>query len=92
LTLSEFEALLSKADSTLTTLPATAQVAAQQGKYVAHVFNDRAKQPEKPVNEFHYQHFGTLAKIGGTDAVAEIGNIKSGFAFALSPTPRSLRI
>ncbi len=54
--------------------PATAQVAQQQGKYLAHAFNRRARG--KPVPLFHYRHYGMLAYIGSGHALADLAKIK----------------
>ncbi|REK09887.1 MAG: NAD(P)/FAD-dependent oxidoreductase [Planctomycetota bacterium] len=60
-------------------LPALAPVAMQQGRYVADTIMGRLRgdSPSKP---FHYHDKGTLATIGRSAAVADIGWIKlSGF-------------
>ncbi|KAI7835537.1 hypothetical protein COHA_010565 [Chlorella ohadii] len=58
-------------------LPALAQVAEQQGKYLARVLNAQAwslgaAEPEP----FQYRHLGSMASIGGTSAVLELGDAK----------------
>ncbi|XP_029124509.1 external alternative NAD(P)H-ubiquinone oxidoreductase B1, mitochondrial-like [Cajanus cajan] len=66
-------------------LPATAQVAAQQGTYLARCFNSRdqcAENPEGPIRfgksgrhkfrPFRYKHFGQFAPLGGEQAAAEL--------------------
>ncbi len=60
-------------------LPALAPVAMQQGRYVAELIARRLQnQPAPP--PFHYHDKGTLATIGRSAAVADIGWIKlSGF-------------
>jgi NADH:ubiquinone reductase (non-electrogenic) len=45
----------------------TAQVAAQQGKYLARAFRDEGANPSKP---FVYDHQGTMAYVGKGEAVA----------------------
>lgn len=50
-------------------LPATAQVAAQEGKYLAKQFNAMAKN--EPIVPFKYHHLGSFAYIGGDDAGAK---------------------
>ncbi len=63
-------------------MPATGQVAEQQGKYLAHAFRLRAKG--KVVVPFLYRPMGMLAYVGGNRAVADLPNIKGrGFAFFL---------
>ncbi|ARP97791.1 NAD(P)/FAD-dependent oxidoreductase [Pseudorhodoplanes sinuspersici] len=60
-------------------LPGVAPVAKQQGYYVAHAIAARAAG--KSVPAFRYRDYGTLATIGRSRAVAQIGRIKlSGFA------------
>ncbi|CAN1231801.1 External alternative NAD(P)H-ubiquinone oxidoreductase B3, mitochondrial [Linum perenne] len=75
---------LSEADSQVTMLPPTAQVADQQGKYLADCFN-RAKlcekNPEGPVrfqesgryafHPFSYKHSGQFAPLGGEKTAAQ---------------------
>ncbi len=60
-------------------LPALAPVAMQQGRYVANLIGPASPaRGSKP--KFHYHDKGTLATIGRSKAVADIGWIKlSGF-------------
>jgi NADH:ubiquinone reductase (non-electrogenic) len=59
-------------------LPATAQVAEQQGRYLAKAF--RRQAAHKPVEPFVYKKMGMLAYVGGNRAVADLPGIKgSGF-------------
>lgn len=74
----ELRELLAQIDSKLTSLPATAQRAHQQGIYLAHKFNKLARMSEGfAINEvkdgdvdaaaykaFEYRHLGSLAYIG----------------------------
>jgi NADH:ubiquinone reductase (non-electrogenic) len=55
-------------------LPATSQVAQQQGKYLADAFNRRALG--LPVSPFRYRHLGMLAYIGMDRALADLEQIK----------------
>lgn len=55
-------------------LPATSQVAQQQGKYLADALNCRARG--KPVEPFRYRHLGMLAYIGGNRALADLEAFK----------------
>jgi NADH dehydrogenase FAD-containing subunit len=66
--------LLQKIGEKITTLPATAQVALQQGKYVGKKFHKKAerrpdgktcgKMPDEAVSaHFQYRHLGSLAYI-----------------------------
>jgi len=83
----ELRELLKQIDSKLTSLPATAQRAHQQGEYLAHKFNKLARAaPGLSVNDvrdgdvdsvvykaFEYKHLGSLAYIGNS-AVFDWGN------------------
>jgi NADH:ubiquinone reductase (non-electrogenic) len=62
--------------STLTDapLPATAQVAQQQGKYLAKALTNRARG--KTVEPFRYRHLGMLAYVGGNRALADFQSYK----------------
>lgn len=62
------------------TLPGVAQTALQQGKHVAEniVRIVRRLEPEP----FHYRDLGSLATVGRSSAVAEIGNFKFAGFFA----------
>ncbi|KAI8360212.1 hypothetical protein B0O80DRAFT_381125 [Mortierella sp. GBAus27b] len=74
----EIRAFLSDAEKHCTALPATAQVANQQGKYVGKrlsaihsIENDAEAVAKLPA--FEYRHLGSLAYIGGNDAVLDMG-------------------
>ncbi|KAG8386910.1 hypothetical protein BUALT_Bualt03G0197900 [Buddleja alternifolia] len=80
-----FKLALSHADKQTKSLPATAQVAAQQGAYLSRCFNVRDKtisNPEGPrkfrsggrheFRPFRYKHFGQFAPLGGEQAAAEL--------------------
>jgi NADH:ubiquinone reductase (non-electrogenic) len=83
-----FKAELVAADKTLRALPATAQVASQQGKYVAQHLNLQTTQTEdfSTINflrkilfqrgdataPFAYHHLGSLAYIGGDSAAIDM--------------------
>ncbi|GMI79762.1 NAD(P)H dehydrogenase B1 [Hibiscus trionum] len=80
-----FKLALSHVDTQVKNLPATAQVAAQQGVYLSECFN-RMNQcednPEGPrrfrgsgrhqFRPFQYKHFGQFAPLGGEQAAAEL--------------------
>ncbi|KAF7805888.1 external alternative NAD(P)H-ubiquinone oxidoreductase B3, mitochondrial-like [Senna tora] len=80
-----FKAGLSEVDSQMKNLPATAQVAAQQGVYLANCFN-RMEQceryPEGPLKfrgtgrhrfrAFRYKHLGQFAPLGGEQTAAQL--------------------
>ncbi|GIL90035.1 hypothetical protein Vretimale_18104 [Volvox reticuliferus] len=63
-------------------LPALAQVAEQQGRYLARILNDAAKGPvygettvvQQLAPEFRYRHLGSMATVGGHSAVLELGD------------------
>lgn len=83
--LEEFKAALSQVDSQMKNLPATAQVAAQQGSYLADCFNRMEqceKNPEGPLRfrgegrhrfrPFRYKHLGQFAPLGGEQTAAQL--------------------
>eukprot|EP00250_Pteridium_aquilinum_P011955 c20413_g1_i1 orf=301-2175(-) len=85
LDIEQFTQSLCKVDAQMKTLPATAQVAAQQGEYLAHCFNSMKKteaDPEGPLRvrgggrhqfrPFVYKHLGQFAPLGGEQAAAEL--------------------
>lgn len=60
-------------------LPATSQVAQQEGYYLGRALN--RKQRGKPVQPFRYRHYGMLAYVGSGRALADLTNFKGkGFA------------
>ncbi|PIA55003.1 hypothetical protein AQUCO_00800023v1 [Aquilegia coerulea] len=80
-----FKSALSHVDSQMKSLPATAQVAAQQGSYLAACFNrmeESQLKPEGPLRfresghhqfrPFQYKHFGQFAPLGGEQTAAEL--------------------
>ncbi|XVE66248.1 hypothetical protein DITRI_Ditri08aG0065200 [Diplodiscus trichospermus] len=81
----KFKQALSEVDSQMKNLPATAQVAAQQGEYLAKCFNRMEKceqYPEGPrrfrtagqhrFHPFRYKHFGQFAPLGGEQTAAQL--------------------
>lgn len=54
--------------------PATAQVAQQQGQYLANALGRIARG--LPVRPFRYKHYGMLAYIGSSKALADLSTIK----------------
>ncbi|PHU04322.1 External alternative NAD(P)H-ubiquinone oxidoreductase B1, mitochondrial [Capsicum chinense] len=81
----DFKLALSLVDSQMKSLPATAQVASQQGAYLARCLNrwDQCKSsPEGPRRfkssgrhkflPFGYRHLGQFAPLGGDQAAAEL--------------------
>ena len=55
-------------------LPGVAQVAMQQGRYVAHLIQRQARA--KTLRPFHYRNRGDLATIGRGAAVADLGQLR----------------
>ncbi|OAY63489.1 external alternative NAD(P)H-ubiquinone oxidoreductase B2, mitochondrial-like [Ananas comosus] len=85
LNIEEFKKALANVDSQVKNLPATAQVAAQQGNYLARCFNKMKysdENPEGPLRiresgrhrfrPFRYKHFGQFAPLGGEQAAAQL--------------------
>ncbi|KAL8470534.1 hypothetical protein ACS0TY_033180 [Phlomoides rotata] len=83
--LEEFKLAFSQVDSQMKNLPATAQVAAQQGSYLAQCFNrmeECEQNPEGPLRfrgegrhrfrPFRYKHFGQFAPLGGEQTAAQL--------------------
>ncbi|KAF9189755.1 hypothetical protein BGZ51_009297 [Haplosporangium sp. Z 767] len=78
LDLDEIRAFLVDAEKQCTALPATAQVANQQGKFVGKRINTLHEIENDPeavakLRPFQYTHLGSLAYIGGNDAVLDMG-------------------
>jgi NADH:ubiquinone reductase (non-electrogenic) len=78
LDLNEFRLALKEVDRELKSLPATAQVASQQGEYLGHLLNNLAKSKDSMVAEslgllpFKYKHNGSMAYVGANHAVLEL--------------------
>ncbi|OVA20213.1 Pyridine nucleotide-disulfide oxidoreductase [Macleaya cordata] len=85
LDIEKFKSAFSHVDSQMKTLPATAQVASQQGTYLARCFNHMEESkvnPEGPLRfresgrhqfrPFQYKHFGQFAPLGGEQTAAEL--------------------
>ncbi|KAF5801390.1 putative NADH:ubiquinone reductase (non-electrogenic) [Helianthus annuus] len=81
----KFKAALSEVDSKMKSLPPTAQVAAQQGEYLAKCFNrmkECGENPEGPLRfrdsgrhrfkPFRYKHLGQFAPLGSDQAAAQL--------------------
>ncbi|XP_058090065.1 external alternative NAD(P)H-ubiquinone oxidoreductase B2, mitochondrial-like [Magnolia sinica] len=80
-----FKIALSQVDSQMKNLPATAQVAAQEGAYLAKCFNNMEESehnPEGPprirgsgrhrFRPFRYKHLGQFAPLGGEQTAAQL--------------------
>ncbi|KAG1347194.1 External alternative NAD(P)H-ubiquinone oxidoreductase B4, mitochondrial [Cocos nucifera] len=85
LDIEEFKKALAHVDSQVKMLPATAQVAAQQGYYLAQCFNKMnicEEHPEGPLRirgtgrhrfqSFRYKHLGQFAPLGGGQTAAQL--------------------
>ena len=73
----EFRELLQTIDSGLRALPATAQVAKQEGEYLAQLFASQDINTSQPLNlkgtaPFEYVHKGSLAYVGSDRAVMDV--------------------
>ncbi|KAI7892974.1 pyridine nucleotide-disulfide oxidoreductase-domain-containing protein [Mucor mucedo] len=76
----EMGLMLKDIDKNMTNLPATAQVASQQGQYLAKYLNtlsstENDECTQKMVGPFRYSHLGTLAYLGNT----AVGDFKWGY-------------
>lgn len=58
-------------------LPALAQVAEQQGRYLAAALNQEARNTGEELQPFTYRHLGSMATVGGHSAVLELGESSS---------------
>eukprot|EP01099_Mayorella_cantabrigiensis_P001099 TRINITY_DN1453_c0_g2_i1.p1 TRINITY_DN1453_c0_g2~~TRINITY_DN1453_c0_g2_i1.p1 ORF type:complete len:361 (-),score=92.29 TRINITY_DN1453_c0_g2_i1:20-1102(-) len=65
----EFRNLLQRIDTRIKFLPATAQVATQEGQYLGQQLNNLAL--DRPIQPFRYRHLGSFAYIGSMTAVAD---------------------
>ncbi|KAF9594890.1 hypothetical protein IFM89_035051 [Coptis chinensis] len=85
LDIERFKSALSAVDSKMKFLPATAQVAAQQGQYLAKCFNrmnECEQTPEGPLrmrkdgrhrfHPFRYRHLGQFAPLGGEQTAFQL--------------------
>ncbi|KAJ3021379.1 hypothetical protein HKX48_008696 [Thoreauomyces humboldtii] len=90
LDMSEIGRLVDETNKKLTSLPATAQVASQEGEYLAQKFNklayassaESAKLAEAQMKPFSYRHLGNFSYVGGEHAVIDLGGGKTGGGFA----------
>ncbi|RZC80519.1 hypothetical protein C5167_043094 [Papaver somniferum] len=85
LDIEKFKSALSQVDSEMKMLPATGQVAAQEGVYLANCFNQMAEREKNPVgpprirgegrhrfHPFRYKHLGQFAPLGGEQTAAQL--------------------
>uniref|UniRef100_A0A7M5XKE2 External alternative NADH-ubiquinone oxidoreductase-like C-terminal domain-containing protein n=1 Tax=Clytia hemisphaerica TaxID=252671 RepID=A0A7M5XKE2_9CNID len=70
----DFTLLAQKADEKQTFLPPTAQVAAQEGKYLGKLLSkvELSTADLKNVDPFQYNHLGSFAYVGDNRAVLEL--------------------
>ncbi|KAI8907016.1 pyridine nucleotide-disulfide oxidoreductase-domain-containing protein [Powellomyces hirtus] len=89
LDMTEIAALVDETNKKLTSLPATAQVARQQGEYMAKKLNKLAWTPsaegfmavENTLKPFNYKHLGSFSYVGGDSAVIDLGGGRTGGGF-----------
>ena len=73
----EFRRAMAEADSRLASHPATAQVANQQGEYLARELNAQGRarrngvEDPAPTKRFEYVHLGSFATLGGEQAALD---------------------
>ena len=73
----EFRRAMAEADSRLASHPATAQVANQQGEYLARELNAQGRarragvEDPAPTRPFEYVHLGSFATLGGEQAALD---------------------
>jgi len=79
-------------DCAVSGFPLTAQVASQQGKYLGRAFRDQDAAHTEP---FKYNHQGTMAYVGNSEAVAvltapKLPKLDSGFFRSLAECPSDM--
>lgn len=79
--LDEFKEFLSNVDSTMRNLPPTAQVAGQQGTFLAKRWNGETDKG------FKYFHKGSMAYVGQENAAAQVSMLKSLLPYFLQGIP-----
>ena len=80
LDIEEFKELLHRLDRSMKSLPATAQVADQQGKYLGallsntngNIVSQSTSKLEETMKPFEYHHLGSFAYVGNDKAVLEV--------------------
>ncbi|CAF1240962.1 unnamed protein product [Rotaria sp. Silwood1] len=81
LTMATLHSILEKADKKVRALPATAQVASQEGRYIADLLNQLSdltiiNYQQNNLKPFRYKHMGSLAYVGGDSAVLDFTGTK----------------
>ncbi|KAK9914887.1 hypothetical protein WJX75_001929 [Coccomyxa subellipsoidea] len=79
-----FREIIGKIDQGLRALPATAQVAKQQGEYVAKLLSKGKGKPGQPITGFkgfRYGHKGSLAYVGRDKAVMDVPQVGPIFGY-----------
>ena len=79
LSMQEFQSLLNDVSKKSRTLPATAQVASQQGRYLGNTLvevqeSGLSKEGEGQLPPFRYKHFGSLVYLGEDQAAIDLGD------------------
>src|SRR5689334_9879163 len=77
LSLTNFKKMLEDIDKKTRALPATAQVAAQEGKYLGMKLNQLRREKnahEENLPPFKYRHLGSLVYLGDESAAIDFGN------------------
>jgi NADH:ubiquinone reductase (non-electrogenic) len=57
-------------------LPATAQVAQQQGRYIAKAFNTMAKDPQATVDPFKFHYLGITTYVGSNKSLIDMDTVQ----------------
>ncbi|CAF3434395.1 unnamed protein product, partial [Rotaria sp. Silwood2] len=81
LTMAKLRSALEKVDTKIRALPATAQVASQEGRYIADLLNQLpdltvTNYEQYNLKPFRYKHMGSLAYVGGDSAVLDFTGTK----------------
>ncbi|KAJ3042930.1 hypothetical protein HDV00_006237 [Rhizophlyctis rosea] len=90
LEMEEIQKMLKDINNKLTSLPATAQVAGQQGTYLGKKLSQLSlvaptawPETELALKPFAYKHFGSFSYVGGDNAVMDLGDGWSGGGIAV---------
>ena len=91
----EFRRAMAEADSRLASHPATAQVANQQGEYLARELNARGRarragvEDPAPTRPFEYVHLGSFATLGGEQAALDTSGSPLPLDFTSAQSPNA---